>query len=106
MKLTKQADIVRPMRNAIYKHNALLAIALSFLLIVSSSLQVVHDQLVDHQHNSDCAMYVLDGNGAAASEQTVCAVKKQSIAINSLLPVFWVLSQVSPALARAPPVTS
>ncbi len=93
------------MRNAIHKHNALLAIALSFLLIVSSSLQLVHDQLLDHQHGSDCAMYVLDGNGSAANVQTVCAIQKQSIAVNYVLPVVWLLSQVRPSLARAPPVS-
>ncbi len=95
--------MVHFMKRFLHKHNSLLATALSLVLLISGSLQLVHDQLIDHAHNADCAMYVLDGSSAIGSQQTVCLASQQLVEATPLHPVKLVLSQVDQHPARAPP---
>lgn len=94
------------MKRFLHKHNRLLATALSLVLLISGSLQLVHDQLIDHAHNADCAMYVLDGSTAIGSQQASCLANQQLVEATLLHPVSLVLSQVEQHQARAPPSTT
>ncbi len=105
LKLRLVAAIVQLMKGFFHKHNGLLAGVLSLVLVISGSLQLVHDQLLDHQHNSDCAMYTLDGNTPIAGQQSACLTQKQQIEAEPLSPIQLVLTQVEQHKARAPPVS-
>ncbi len=99
------AAIVHAMKHFFHKHNALLATALSLVLIIGGSLQLVHDQLIDHSHNSECAMYVLDGNSLLGGQSTICLASQQVVESTPLSPLKLVLSQVEKQQARAPPTS-
>ncbi len=91
------------MKRFLHKHNAFLATALSLVLVMGGSLQLVHDQLLDHVHDVDCAMYVVDGNGLISSQASTCSVNQQVVETTPLSPFKLVLSQFTKQQARAPP---
>ncbi len=70
----KTPTIIQPMRRFLRKHNAALALTLSLFLIVSGSLQLLHDQLIDHQHTSECATYMVDGHVPLLSQAITCHI--------------------------------
>lgn len=77
---------------------------LSMVIVISGSLQLVHDQLLDHQHDSDCAMYVVDGNTAISSASSSCTGFKQQVEQLSYSPFQLAISQFNYYSPRAPPV--
>ncbi len=103
LNLSLLAAIVHVMKRFFHKHNAFLATALSLVLVMGGSLQLVHDQLLDHVHDVDCAMYVVDGNGLISSPSSSCGVNQQAVETTPLSPLKLVLSQLEKQQARAPP---
>jgi len=93
------------MKALIHKYNGQLAAALILAMIVSVSLQLVHDQLVDHQHGSDCPMFVVDGSTPAPATQSQCGHAKQSVEALPFTPISLLLRTVEKQQARAPPVS-
>ena len=93
------------LKQYMHKHNGFLALVLSLALVVSGSLQLVHDQLLDHVHDVDCAMYVVDGNGLISSPASSCGVNQQVVEATPLSPLKLVLSQLEKQQARAPPTS-
>ena len=94
------------MRLLIRKYNALLATTLSLVLMVGGSLQLVHDQLVDHDHGIECPMFMVDGSTPVPSaEHSQCAPPKQAVEALNFTPVSLVLNLVAKQQARAPPIT-
>lgn len=87
------------------KHNAMFASVLTLVILISGSLQLVHDQLLDHHHTVDCPMFVLDGSAATTTDTTQCSSIKQAIEQHAYMPVSLVLSQLEKQQARAPPTT-
>lgn len=85
------------------KHNGMFASILTLVILISGSLQLVHDQLLDHHHTVDCPMFVLDGSPAAAGEADECSATKQAIEEHLFTPLSLVLSQLESNQARAPP---
>lgn len=92
-------------RQYLRKHNGFLALFLSMVLVISGSLQLVHDQLLDHHHDSDCAMYVVDGNAPAANAHHNCSIVKQPAQESSYSSVSLLVSQFQQHAARAPPIS-
>lgn len=93
------------MKALFHKYNGQLAAALILAIIVSASLQLVHDQLVDHQHGLDCPMFVVDGSTPAPAHQGDCAQTKQSYEALPFTPISLLLRTVEKQQARAPPVS-
>ncbi|GAA6134736.1 hypothetical protein NBRC116188_15250 [Oceaniserpentilla sp. 4NH20-0058] len=87
------------------KHNAMFASVLTLVILISGSLQLVHDQLLDHHHTMDCPMFVLDGSAATTTDTTECNATKQAIEQHTFTPVSLVLSQLEKQQARAPPTS-
>jgi len=85
------------------KHNGLFASVLTLVILISGSLQLVHDQLLDHHHTVDCPMFVLDGSSAVPETTTECTATRQAIEQHAYTPVSLVLSQLEKQQARAPP---
>ena len=75
------------------------------VLVISGSLKLVHDQLLDHHHDSDCAMYVVDGNASAANAHHNCSIVKQPAQESSYSSVSLLVSQFQQHAARAPPIS-
>ena len=95
---------MRPVfRKALKKHNGTLALMLSLVLIISGSLNLIHDQLLDHHHDSDCAMYMVDGKSPISDKQASCIALKQSAEDHPYTPVSLVLSQFEKHAPRGPP---
>lgn len=92
-------------RQSIRKHNGFMALFLSMVIMISGGLQLVHDQLLDHQHDSDCAMYVVDGNTPVASASSDCSVIKQDHTASSYAPVALLVTEFTQYAPRAPPIT-
>lgn len=93
-------------RQSLFKHNGFLAMLLSMVIVISGSLQLVHDQLQDHKHDSDCAMYVVDGNTPIATASSDCVALKQQVADQPYSPFNFVVSQFNHHAPRAPPFFS
>lgn len=87
------------------KHNGLMASMLTLVILISGSLQLVHDQLVDHHHTVDCPMFVLDGSAAVPEATSQCISAKQALEEQAYHPVALVLSQLEKQQARAPPAS-
>lgn len=87
------------------KHNGLIASMLTLVILISGSLQLVHDQLVDHHHTVDCPMFVLDGSSVLPEPSSSCIIAKQAIEKQTYHPIALVLSQLEKQQARAPPVS-
>lgn len=87
------------------KHNGLLASVMTLIIVISGSLQLVHDQLLDHHHTVDCPMFVLDGSAAVPSAEGTCLAHKQTVEQQSYHPIALVLSQLEKQQARAPPTS-
>jgi hypothetical protein len=85
------------------KHNGLIASMLALIILISGSLQLVHDQLVDHHHTVDCPMFVLDGSAAVPEVSSDCINAKQALEKQTFHPIALVLSQLEKQQARAPP---
>ena len=92
-------------RQYMHKHNGFIAIFLSMVLVITCSLQLVHDQLLDHQHDSDCAMYVVDGNASIVNGGSDCTAFKQQAEAQSYSPFTLVISQFNHHAPRAPPLS-
>jgi len=90
-------------RKMLRKHNGTLAMVLSLVLVISGSLNLIHDQLLDHHHDSDCAMYMVDGKTPVAAPQVSCSAVKQQVVDQPYTPVSLVLSQFEKHAPRAPP---
>jgi len=90
-------------RKMLRKYNGTLAMVLSLVLVISGSLNLIHDQLLDHQHDSDCAMYMVDGKSPVAALQASCSAVKQQVVDQPYTPVSLVLSQFEKHAPRAPP---
>lgn len=93
------------MKTLLHKYNGQLAAMLILTLIVSVSLQLVHDQLVDHQHGSDCPMFVVDGNTPVPTEHVQCGHRKQTVEALPFSPISLMLRVVEKQQARAPPAS-
>ena len=93
------------LRQSMHKHNGFIAIFLSMVLVITCSLQLVHDQLLDHQHDSDCAMYVVDGNAPASAAVKDCSVVKQVYAASTYSSVSLLVSQFKQNAPRGPPIS-
>jgi hypothetical protein len=103
-KATASMAIMKPLfRKMLRKHNGFLAMVLSLALIISGSLNLIHDQLLDHHHDSDCAMYMVDGKTPVAAPQANCSAIKQQVVDQPYTPVSLVLSQFEKHAPRAPP---
>ncbi|MFT5593999.1 MAG: hypothetical protein ACI8SR_002386 [Oceanicoccus sp.] len=87
------------------KHNGLIASVLTLVILISGSLQLVHDQLIDHHHTIDCPMFVLDGSAAVPEATTGCVSAKQALEKQAFHPIALVLSQFETQQARAPPTS-
>ena len=94
------------MNTLLRKYNGHLAIALILTMIVSVSMQLVHDQLVDHDHGIECPMFVVDGSTPVPAAQLHCGLNKQAVERVSFSPLSLVLSIVENQQARAPPISS
>jgi hypothetical protein len=86
-------------------HNATLGIMLSLVLIVSASLNLMHDHAVDHEHDTDCVMCVVDGNTSVASLPVSVASDKQLLENLNYSPVSLTPTQFELQTARGPPVS-
>lgn len=103
-KTTASMATMRPQfRKMLRKHNGTLAMVLSLVLVISGSLNLIHDQLLDHHHDSDCAMYMVDGKTPVAAPQVSCSAVKQQVVDQPYTPVSLVLSQFEKHAPRAPP---
>ena len=103
-KATASMATMRPQfRKMLRKYNGTLAMVLSLVLVISGSLNLIHDQLLDHQHDSDCAMYMVDGKTPVAAPQANCSAVKQQVVDQPYTPVSLVLSQFEKHAPRAPP---
>jgi hypothetical protein len=87
------------------RHNGLIASMLTLVILISGSLQLVHDQLVDHHHTVDCPMFVLDGSAAVPEATSGCISAKQALEKQTFHPIALVLSQLEKQQARAPPIS-
>ena len=87
------------------KHNGLMASMLTLVILISGSLQLVHDQLTDHHHTVDCPMFVLDGSAVVPEASTQCTSAKLALEEQAYHPVALVLSQLEKQQARAPPTS-
>lgn len=87
------------------KHNGSLALLMTLVIVVSGSLQLVHDQLLDHHHTVDCPMFVFDGSTAVPSAADTCHASKQAVEEHAFHPISLVLSQLEKQQARAPPIS-
>ena len=94
------------MKAILHKYNGQLAIALILTMIVCVSMQLVHDQLADHDHGVECPMFVVDGSMPMPTAQLHCAHAKQTVETLSYSPLSLVLSFVEKQQARAPPFSS
>ena len=103
-KATASMAPMRPLfRKMLRKHNGTLAMVLSLVLIISGSLNLVHDQLLDHHHDSDCAMYMVDGKTPVSDKQPTCSAVKQKTVDQPYSPISLVLSQFEKQVPRGPP---
>ncbi len=91
------------MKRLLRKYNGALALTLSLILIVSGSLQVVHDHLIDHEHTEECAMYMVDGKQPLSHKPATCIAHKQVVESTPFFPIQLVLSYVYKQQPRAPP---
>ena len=85
------------------KPNRFITLLLSLVIVISGSLQLVHDQLVDHHHTIECPVFVLDGNSALLETSNLSACNKQFIEEQSYHPISLVLPPLENHQARAPP---
>jgi hypothetical protein len=85
------------------KPNRFITLLLSLVIVISGSLQLVHDQLVDHHHTIECPLFVLDGSSALLETSTLSICSKQFIEEQSYRPIALVLPQLGNQKARAPP---
>jgi hypothetical protein len=81
-----------------------MAIFLSLIIVISGSLKLAHDQLVDHHHDSDCAMYAVDGNTPIVNSSSDCMGFKQQVEEQLYSPFTLVITQFNHHAPRAPPV--
>ena len=94
------------MRLLLRKYNALLAMTLSLVLVVGASLQLLHDQLTDHEHSIECPMFMVDGSAAVPSvEYSHCAPPSKTLTPLTFSPISLVLNPIEKQQARAPPVS-
>ena len=91
------------MRGFLRKHNALLALVLSLVLVVGGSLQLIHDQLLDHQHTSECAAYMVDGKLPLGQSPAACEASKQAQQSTPYSPIKIAFSLLTNQQPRAPP---
>jgi len=92
-------------RQSLRKHNGFIALLLSMVIVISGSLKLVHDQLLNHHHDSDCAMYVLDGNTLLTNATSECIPTKQHAETPSYSSFLLVVSQFYQYAPRAPPAS-
>ena len=91
------------MKALLHKYNGHLALALILTLVVSSSLQLVHDQLVDHDHGIECPMFVVDGSSPLPAASIQCAPAKQAVEAAPFTLTAFVVNAINAQQARAPP---
>jgi len=92
------------MKALLHKYNGHLALALILALVVSSSLQLVHDQLVDHEHGIECPMFMVDGNSPLPSVSVECVHTKQNVESVPFTLVAFAVNTFNTQQARAPPI--
>lgn len=85
------------------KPNHFITLLLSLVIVISGSMQLVHDQLADHHHTIACPVFVLDGSSALLETSTLSICSKQLIEEQSYLPIALVLPPLEKQKARAPP---
>lgn len=85
------------------KPNRLITLLLSLIIVISGSLLVVHDQLVDHHHSIECPFFALNGSSALPGTTALSTCTKQIIEEQSYRPIALVLPQLEKLQARAPP---
>jgi hypothetical protein len=91
-------------RQYMLKHNGLTALFLSLVILISSSLQLVHGEILDHNHDSDCAIYAVYGNAPEADSSSVCVNIKQQAEIKPYAAIVsLVVIQFKQHAPRAPP---
>jgi len=92
-------------RQSLRKHNGFIALVLSMVIVISCSLQLVHGQLLDHDHTIDCPMFVLDGGAAVPEPLSQCISVKQVTEEHTYHPIALMLSLLKKQEARAPPAS-
>ncbi len=93
----------RAMKTRLYKYNGHLAATLILVMIISVSLQLVHDGLLDHHHDIDCPMFVVDNGSGLSASQTGCTPKPQTVESTFFSPSAVLLRIIDKQPARAPP---
>ena len=88
------------------KPNRFLTLILSLVIVISGSLQLVHDQLVDHHHSIECPFFALNGSSALTGTPTLSTCTKQVIEEQAYSPIALVLPHLKKPQVRAPPVYS
>lgn len=91
------------MKALLHKYNGHLALALILTLVVTSSLQLVHDQLVDHDHGIECPMFVVDGSSPLPTASLQCVPSKQALEAAPFTLVAFAVNTLNKQQARAPP---
>jgi hypothetical protein len=92
------------LRQYMLKHKGFTALFLSLIIMISSSLQLVHGEMLDHHHDSDCAIYAVYGNLPVPESSCASAIIKQQAEIQYYSTVSLVVSQFKQHAPRAPPV--
>lgn len=85
------------------KYNGHLAVALILAMIVSVSMQLVHDQLADHDHGIECPMFVVDGSTPMSVAPASCGHVKQTVEAATYSPISLIYQFLDRQQARAPP---
>jgi len=91
------------MKTRFHQYNGHIAAVLILTMIISVSLQLVHDGLLDHHHDIDCPMFVVDNGSGVVSASSTCAVKPQTVEASVFAPVALLLRTLVQYPARAPP---
>ena len=104
-KATASMAPMRPLfRKLLRKYNGALAMMLSLALIVASSLNLIHDQLLDHDHDSECVMCVIDSKPTVlAKEPNCCELGVQQTEIQHFSVINLILSHLETHSPRGPP---
>lgn len=98
----------------LHKYNGHIAVVIALAVLVSGSVQAMHDQLSDHHHDhnhdhahessSDCHTCALESSKSAPLPlPAACGIRKQSVEAIPFTPLSLVLNAVDVSQARAPP---
>lgn len=107
--LNPRIDTIVPMNlfsQFLRKYNGHLAAVLALTMVISGSMEIAHDHLEEHDHGTECPMFMVDGSTTGpASDNSTCSPVKQTIQAVPFTPIALVLNAVENQHARAPPVS-